>query len=87
MFKIKLEHINELHNIFFELAAITYLQNVIRDENSENNFYIEGFEFLRREETLYLLDKQTEVVLRLKELLFKDEFNIGEPQQNTTSCD
>lgn len=79
MFKIKLEHINELHNIFFELAAITYLQNVIRDENSENNFYIDGFEFLKREGTLYLLDKQTEAILKLKELLFEDEFNIGEP--------
>ncbi len=79
MFKIKFEHINELHNIFYELATITYLQNVIRDENSENNFYIEGFEFLRREGTLYLLDKQTEAILRLKELLFKDEFNIGQP--------
>lgn len=79
MFKIKLEHINELHNIFFELATITYLQNVIRDENSENNFYIDGFEFLKREGTLYLLDKQTEAILKLKELLFKDEFNIGEP--------
>lgn len=65
--------------IFFELAAITYLQNVIRDENSENNFYIDGFEFLKREGTLYLLDKQTEAILKLKELLFKDEFNIGEP--------
>ncbi|MBQ8741071.1 MAG: hypothetical protein IJY79_05935 [Clostridia bacterium] len=79
MFKIKLEYINELHNIFFELATITYLQNVIRDENSENNFYIDGFEFLKREGTLYLLDKQTEAILKLKELLFKDEFNIGEP--------
>ena len=79
MFKIKLENINELHNIFFELASITYLQNVIRDENSENNFYIAGFEFLQREGTLYLLDKQTEAILKLKELLFKDEFNIGEP--------
>ena len=79
MFKIKTEYINELHNIFFELAAITYLQNVIRDENSENDFYIEGFEFLRREGNLYLLDKQTEAILRMKELLFKDEFNIGEP--------
>lgn len=79
MFKIKMEYINELHNIFFELAAITYLQNVIRDENSENDFYIEGFEFLRREGNLYLLDKQTEAILRMKELLFKDEFNIGEP--------
>ena len=79
MCKIKLEYINELHNIFFELATITYLQNVIRDENSENNFYIDGFEFLKREGTLYLLDKQTEAILKLKELLFKDEFNIGEP--------
>lgn len=78
MIKIDLEHINELHNIFFELAAITYLQNVIRDENCENNYYIEGFEFLKREGALYLLDRQTETVLRMKELLFKDEFNIGE---------
>ncbi|MBR3969374.1 MAG: hypothetical protein IKJ93_07275 [Clostridia bacterium] len=78
MLKISLENINELHNIFFELASITYLQNVIRDENSENNFYIEGFEFLKREGTLYLLDRQTEAILRLKELLFKDDFNVGE---------
>ncbi len=53
MFKIRLELINELHNIFFELAAITYLQNVIRDESAENNFYVEGFEFLKREGTLF----------------------------------
>ena len=78
MLKISLENINELHNIFFELASITYLQNVIRDENSENNFYIEGFEFLKREGALYLLDRQTEAILRLKELLFKDDFNVGE---------
>lgn len=78
MLKISLENINELHNIFFELASITYLQNVIRDENSENNFYIEGFEFLKREGTLYLLDRQTEAILRMKELLFKDDFNVGE---------
>ena len=78
MFKISLDAINELHNIFFELAAITYLQNVIRDENAENNFYISGFEFLRREGTLFLLDKQTEAILKMKELLFKDEFNVGE---------
>lgn len=78
MFKISLELINELHNIFFELAAITYLQNVIRDESAENNFYIDGFEFLKRGGTLYLLDKQTEAILKLKELLFKDDFNIGE---------
>ena len=78
MFKISLDAINELHNIFFELASITYLQNVIRDENAENNFYISGFEFLRREGTLFLLDKQAEAILKMKELLFKDEFNVGE---------
>ena len=55
MFKISLDAINELHNIFFELASITYLQNVIRDENAENNFYISGFEFLRREGTLFFV--------------------------------
>ncbi len=87
MFKISLENINELQSIFFELATITYLQNVIRDENSENNFYMDNFDFLKGEGTLYLLDKQTEAILKMKELLFKDEFNIGEPHPTTISCD
>ena len=78
MLKIELELINELHDIFFELAAITYLQNVIRDENDENNFYIEGFEFLNGEARQLLLNKQTDAILRMKELLFKDEFNMGD---------
>ena len=37
--------------------------------------YVSGFEFLKREGKLFLLDKQTEVVLKIKELLFNDEFN------------
>ncbi len=80
MLKIKLELINELHNIFFELATITYLQDVIRDENDKNDFYVEGFEFLKGEGRLFLLDKQIDAISRMKELLFKDDFNIGEEQ-------
>ncbi len=87
MLKISLENINELHDIFFELATITYLLNFIRDENNENNFYFDGFEFLGRNTNCFLIEKQTEAILRMKELLFKDEFNIGEPQPTTTYSD
>ena len=77
MFRINFEEVNALHDILFELGTITYLQNVIRDENNENNYFFEGFEFLGKSASSFLLDKQTEVVLRLKELLFQDSFNIG----------
>lgn len=66
------------YTIFYlSLETITYLQNVIRDENNENNYFLEGFEFLGKSASSFLLDKQTEAVLRLKELLFQDSFNIG----------
>lgn len=74
MFKISYEDVNELQDVLFELGTITYLQNVIRDEN---NYFLEGFEFLGKSASSFLLDKQTEIVLRLKELLFQDRFNIG----------
>lgn len=77
MFEISWKQINELHDILFELGIVTYLQNVICNENAENNYYLDGFEFLGKSANAFLLEKQTDAVLRLKELLFKDEFNVA----------
>lgn len=75
MYAINAEQMDRLDNAVIELAAITYLLNIINTNNFENNAYFPNFEFLGQSAQSYLVDKLTEQVLNLNNLLNEKNFN------------
>ncbi|MBR2339050.1 MAG: hypothetical protein IKA63_06250 [Clostridia bacterium] len=72
MIGIRLADADELYRLYWELSLLTYLQQLIqRDEDGGGD---EGE--LAVEAGAYLLDKQAQMVTRLKALLEDEAFGV-----------
>ena len=73
MLKLDIKKYDELYELVMRLAAITYLQGVVTDEE-----YIaynsDGFEFILTYSRNFLYDEQRKTVLGIKKLISEESF-------------
>ena len=67
MAEIKRKQLDELENLTLELCFITYLQALVDYDKNCGDCIITEFEFLKGANA-YLLEKQTDAVLKLNNL-------------------
>lgn len=73
MLKLDIKKYDELYELVMRLAAITYLQGMVTDEE-----YIvynpDGFEFILTYTRNFLYDEQRKTVLGIKKLISEESF-------------
>ena len=74
MLEITLSDLDLLHTHVSDLYALSYLQNLLMYDKTNNVICDENLNCFRESSDLYILDKQSETLLKLKNLLEKDNF-------------
>lgn len=77
MLKIKMEDADALYGLFVQLGAITYLQSLMQLDIIRGTCD-EELCFAQRTAEHYLLDWQSEIVIKLKNLLEREDFTVYE---------
>jgi len=67
MAELKINQLDELQNLIFELNCITYLLSLTQYDKNCGYILIKEFSFLKGVED-YLMTKQTDIVLKLNNL-------------------
>lgn len=73
MFYIQLADVDELFSISLELGILAYLQELVQYDKVGDICEWE-LTFAQKEVESYLLDKQLQMVVKLRELLTKERF-------------
>ncbi|MBO5020747.1 MAG: hypothetical protein J6J13_01420 [Clostridia bacterium] len=74
MLKIKFQDLDELYFISLEIEVLTYLQYLTQFDDHEDETTQNIFGQSRNYAKSYLLEKQCEMVKKLKDLIERDDF-------------
>lgn len=69
--QIETKKLDKLHNLILELSCISYLQSVIQ---YDNYCMLDGTNEIWKEAKNYLIDREIEIVTKLKELTQTKDF-------------
>ncbi len=69
--QIETKKLDKLHNLILELSCISYLQSVIQ---YDNYCMLDGTNEIWEEAKNYLIDREIEIVTKLKELTQTKDF-------------
>ncbi len=73
MKQIETKKLDMLHNLILELRCVSYLQNIIQYENYS---LVDGSNEIWEESKNYLIDRETEIVEKLKTLTQSKDFSF-----------
>ena len=76
MLKIKLDYVDELLALSRKLCAVTYLQTLVHQDESDGS-PLAIFDFINEYSYDFLYDLQEDLVLKLRKLVEKDNFAIN----------
>ena len=76
MLKIKLDYVDELLALSRKLCAVTYLQALVHQDESDGS-PLATFDFINEYSYDFLYDLQEDLVLKLRKLVEKDDFAIN----------
>ena len=71
MKQIEIQKLDMLHNLILELSCVSYLQNIIQYENYS---MLDGSNEIWEEAKNYLIDREAEIVEKLKQLTQTKDF-------------
>ncbi len=77
MLKIKIDYIDELHDITEKLCIVTYLRGLYNEDRNLNCFF-DKFDFLCNPCNSFLYDLQEDLVFKLKALIKKEDFTVSD---------
>lgn len=83
MLQIELKDFDDLYRLMMHLGAITYLQSMILFDKQQN-FVENDLRFASETAEAYLLDMQSETVLKLKRLLERQDFSMLADQNKSS---
>lgn len=76
MLVVKIKDLDKLYDLSLKLEIIAYLQNLVQNDFIEHTLK-EDFEVAQKNVNLILLDKQTQLLKNLRELLNQEDFAVS----------
>ncbi len=73
MLTLDISNYDKLYELVMRLSAITYLQDIVTDEEYIN-YNSDGFEFILTYTRSFLYDEQRKTVLSIKRLISEEDF-------------
>ena len=74
MIEVRLEKLNELNELIWELSCIAHLQIIYEIDKQEEHTHIKEFDDLKGAAAEYLINKEIETVSKIRNLICDDSF-------------